>query len=93
MGSTWKIVVTVSYEKRLKKFFRRHPRLLERYAKAIVLLERDPWHPSLRLHKLKGKLGEYHSISFTMEYRVVIDFVIHENEIIPIDIGNHDEVY
>ncbi|WP_457596252.1 type II toxin-antitoxin system RelE/ParE family toxin [Hydrogenimonas sp.] len=89
----WKIVVTASYEKRLKKFLQKHPDLLTRYAKAMVLLERDPWHPSLRLHKLKGKLQEYHSISITMEYRVVVDFVIKENEIIPIDIGTHHKVY
>ena len=89
----WRIVITASYEKRLKRFFKKHPDLLERYAKAMVLLERDPWHPSLRLHKLKGKPAEYHSISFSMEYRVVIDFVIRDEEIIPIDIGTHDEVY
>lgn len=53
----------------------------------------DPFHPLLRLHKLRGKLQEYSSVSINMEYRVVIDFVIKENEIIPIDIGSHDDVY
>jgi len=47
----------------------------------------------LRLHKLEGKLRIYYSVSITMEYRIVIDFIIKENEIIPIDIGSHDEVY
>ncbi|WP_295006228.1 hypothetical protein [Sulfurimonas sp.] len=28
-----------------------------------------------------------------MQYRVLIDFIIKNNEIIPIDIGTHDEVY
>jgi len=28
-----------------------------------------------------------------MKYRVVIDFLIVNNEIIPIDIGSHDEIY
>jgi hypothetical protein len=45
-----------------------------------------------KLLKLRGKLEKYHFISFTMEHRVVIDFVIHEDEIIPIDIGTHDKV-
>ena len=35
----------------------------------------------------------YHSVSITMEYKVVIDFIIKDNEIIPIDIGTHEEVY
>ena len=50
-------------------------------------------HPSLRLHKLKGKLADFYSISINMEYRVIIDFIIKDGEIIPIDIGSHDDVY
>ena len=89
----WRLVITASYEKKLKRFLKKHPEVLERYAKAMVLLERDPWHPVLRLHKLKGRLREYHSISITLSYRVVIDLVIEDENIIPLDIGTHDEVY
>jgi len=89
---SYKIIRTDEYFKKLKKFIKKHPDVLDRYAKTIELLEIDPYHPSLRLHKLRGKLQEYHSVSITMQYRVVIDFVIKENEIIPIDIGAHDEV-
>jgi mRNA-degrading endonuclease YafQ of YafQ-DinJ toxin-antitoxin module len=56
-------------------------------------LEINPFHPSLRLHKLQGKLNEYHSVSINLSYRIVIDLVITEAQIIPIDIGAHDEVY
>ncbi len=90
---SYKIIRTDEYFKKLKKFIKKHPDVLVKYAKTIELLEIDPYHPSLRLHKLKGKLQEYHSISITMQYRVVIDFIIKEDEIIPIDIGAHDEVY
>jgi len=72
---------------------RKHRDLVLKYGKIIKILESNPHHPSLRLHKLQEKLGEYFSISIDMKYRVIIDFVIRENEIIPIDIGNHDEVY
>ena len=89
----YKIIRTDEYFKKLKKFIKKHPDILDRYIKTIKLLEIDPYHPSLRLHKLKGHLKEYQSISITMKYRVVIDFIIKENEIIPIDIGTHDEVY
>jgi len=41
---------------------------------------------------LRGSLKEYQSVSITMKYRVVIDFIIKENEIIPIGVGTHDEV-
>ena len=89
----YKIIRTDEYFKKLKKFIKKHPDVLDRYIKTIELLEIDPYHPSLRIHKLNGKLRYYHSISITMKYRIVIDFIIKENEIIPIDIGTHDEVY
>lgn len=89
----YKIIRTNEYFKKLKKFIKKHPDVLDRYIKTIKLLEVDPYHPSLRLHKLQGSLKEYQSVSITMKYRVVIDFIIKENEIIPIDIGTHDEVY
>ena len=89
----YKIVRTDEYFKKLKKFIKKHPEVLDRYIKTIELLTIDPYHPSLRLHKLKGKLRAYYSVSINMKYRVVIDFVIRDNEIIPIDIGTHEEVY
>ncbi len=89
----YKIVRTDEYFKKLKKFIKKHPDVLERYIKAIELLEIDPYHPSLRLHKLQGKSNIYYSVSINMKYRVVIDFILQDNEIVPIDIGTHDEVY
>lgn len=89
----YKIVRTDEYFRKLKKFIKKHPDLLDRYTKTIELLEIDPYHPSLRLHKLKGKLQVYYSVSITMKYRIIIDFIIINNEIIPIDIGAHEQVY
>ena len=89
----YKIIRTNEYFNKLKKFIKKHPDTLSRYIKTIELLEIDPFHTSLRLHKLNGKLRCYYSISITMQYRIVINFIIQDNEIIPIDIGTHDEVY
>lgn len=90
---TYRLIITDSYKKKLKTFLKKHPEVLGRYAKAMHLLEIDPFHPSLRLHKLKGTLREYWSVSITMEYRVVIDFLVQDNDIIPLNIGTHDDVY
>jgi toxin HigB-1 len=87
------IIFTESYVRRTRKFFRKHPELLSQYDKCLQLMEINPFHPSLRLHPLKGKLQGIYSISITLSYRLTIEFLIQEKEIIPINIGSHDEVY
>ena len=89
----YEIVNPASYRKKAIAFFKKHPDLLPRYEKTITLLTIDPHHPSLRLHKLKGKLAEYHSVSISMQYRIVVYFVIREKQIVLIDIGKHEDVY
>ena len=81
------------YDKISKKFFKKHQDLKQKYKKTILLLQSNPHHPSLRLHKLQGKLSHYHSIAIDMEYRIIIDFIIIDEVIYLIDIGSHDEVY
>lgn len=88
-----KIIYTESYTRRAKKFIKKHPDLLPQYEKTLKLLEINPNHPSLRLHKLQGKLSELYSISINISYRISIDFLIENDEIIPVDIGSHDELY
>lgn len=87
------VKLTEEFQRKTLKFFKRHPDAFERYKKTMVLLSENPFHPSLRLHKLQGKKSDYHSVSITMSYRMIIEFMITENEIIPLDIGTHDEVY
>ena len=90
---SYKLLISDEYKKKLKKFFKKHPNMLDRYSKCLFVLEQDPYHPSLRIHKLKGRLAEFYSISINMEYRIIIDFIIRDGEIILVDIGTHDDVY
>jgi len=89
----YKIVFTESYEKRAKKFTKKHPELLAQYEKTLRLLEVNPFHPSLRLHKVNIHGTEVISISINMSYRITIDFIIEKEQIIPINIGSHDDIY
>lgn len=89
----YEIEYTERYEKKLFKFLKKHKDIVERYKKTILLMEADPFHPSLRIHPLKGKLKDLHSISIDMQYRISIEFYIEDNLIIPVNIGTHDEVY
>jgi len=89
----YEIEYTQKYEKKLFKFLKKHRDIVERYKKTIQLMEIDHFHPSLRLHKLQGKLDGLHSVSIDMQYRISIEFYIKDGRIIPINIGTHDEVY
>ena len=81
------------YVKRAKKFLKKHPELFGQYSKTIRLLEANPYHPSLRLHRLKGSLSEMYSVSINISYRISIYFILKEDTITPVDIESHDEVY
>ena len=85
-----KLITTKSYERKLKKFRKQYPNLKQNYLSVISLLCIDPYHSSLKLHRLNGKFQEYHSVSLNYQYRIMIDFIIKEDEIILIDIGSHD---
>jgi len=87
------IIFTESYEKRAKRFLSLHPELKTQYAKTLLLLSANPSHPSLRLHKLKGKLEEVFSVSINISYRITLHFIVKKDQMIPINIGKHNEVY
>ena len=76
-----------------KRFAQQHPELKARLARVLRDLERDPFSPQLRLHRLHGELAGTHAISLTHSYRITLTLKITEQEIILLDIGSHDEVY
>ena len=89
----YRLVYTDSYIRRARKFVRRHPQIVGQYEKTLQLLELNPRHPSLRLRNLEGALSGLSSVSINMSYRIVLELLIQDREIILIDIGSHDRVY
>ncbi|AFZ45990.1 plasmid stabilization system [Cyanobacterium stanieri PCC 7202] len=89
----YSLIYTKSYNNKAKKFIKKHPDLIKQYEKTLKLLELNPHHPSLRLHQLKGKLQDLHSVSINISYRICLHLLIREKEIILVDIGSHNEVY
>jgi mRNA-degrading endonuclease YafQ of YafQ-DinJ toxin-antitoxin module len=67
--------------------------MLLQYEKTLELLELNPFHPSLRLHKLKGAMEGLRSVSINISYRLTVEFLREGMTIIPIDVGTHDEMY
>jgi mRNA-degrading endonuclease YafQ of YafQ-DinJ toxin-antitoxin module len=63
------------------------------YVKTLTLLELNPHHPSLRLHALGGRLAGVHSVSINLSYRITVHLLITEQQVIPLNVGDHDAVY
>lgn len=89
----YKIIYTKSYNRRAGKFIKKYPQLIGQYEKTLKLLELNPFHPSLKLHSLSGKLDELFAVSINLSFRIILELMISEKEIIPVDVGIHDNVY
>ena len=87
------LVFTEQYTRRAARFLKRHPDLARQYEKTLQLLAANPHHPSLRLHALGGRLSGLQSVSINLSYRITIELLIADAEIVPINVGDHDGVY
>ncbi len=87
------LLFTDQYNRRASKFLKLHPELRATYLKTLLLLEANPHHPSLRLHALRGKLEGLHSVSVNLSYRITLELLIQDQQIIPVNVGDHDAVY
>jgi mRNA-degrading endonuclease YafQ of YafQ-DinJ toxin-antitoxin module len=89
----FELVFTEQYNRRAARFLKRHPDLEKQYLKTLQLLELNPHHPSLRLHALSGRLIGLHSVSINLSYRITLELLITKDQIIPVNVGDHDAVY
>lgn len=87
------LVFTDQYNRRAARFLKRHPQVHEQYRKTLLLLQANPHHPSLRLHALSGRLSGLHSVSINLSYRITLELVIRDGQIVLINVGDHDAVY
>jgi mRNA-degrading endonuclease YafQ of YafQ-DinJ toxin-antitoxin module len=89
----WQLIFTDQYQRRALSFIKRHPDAVAQYVKTLELLQVNPHHPSLRLHALKGRLEGLHSISINLKYRITLEMIVTEREIILVNVGDHQQVY
>lgn len=90
---SYRLIFTDQYTKRAARFLKRHPDLEKQYLKTLQLLELNPHHPSLRLHSLGGNLHALHSVSINLSYRITLEILIQDEQIIPVNVGDHAAVY
>jgi plasmid maintenance system killer protein len=53
------------------------------------IFKKNPWHPSLRVHSLRGELRGYWSISINKQYRIIFEHKGNGDTLF-LSIGKHD---
>jgi mRNA-degrading endonuclease YafQ of YafQ-DinJ toxin-antitoxin module len=88
--------VEVSFSSSFKRAFKRRIKgnveLETRFWQKLEQFTIDPFEPSLRTHKLSGKLKDFWSFSVDYDERILFYFTEQEKAVF-VDIGSHDEVY
>ncbi len=87
-----KIIFSKSFVRALNKLLSGNPDLENQIKNKLEIFRNNPFDPTLRTHKLKGKLSDYRSFSITGDLRIVFEFT-EEGYALLSDIGTHDEVY
>jgi mRNA-degrading endonuclease YafQ of YafQ-DinJ toxin-antitoxin module len=81
-----------SFKRVFKKRIKGNPDLESRFWQKLEQFTTDPFDPSLKTHKLSGRLKEYWSFSVDYDGRVLFYFTDDEKAVF-VDFGSHDEVY
>lgn len=82
-------ITNIFYNKNFEKQFRALSReTQEKAVHAERLFRENPFHPSLRLHKLKGKLEGLWSISINRKNRIIFE-VLENGEMLFVSVGGH----
>ena len=91
------LVWSSAFVRALKRATRRRPAWQASIERTLRQLAEDPFHPSLRSHKLKGQLAGAWACSVDYDVRILFEFTQNpatgEEEILLLTMGSHDEVY
>ncbi|MDD4531233.1 MAG: type II toxin-antitoxin system mRNA interferase toxin, RelE/StbE family [Candidatus Pacebacteria bacterium] len=81
-----KIIYSLGFLKRAEKL---SLEIIKLAKEKEELFEKSPFHPSLRLHPLKGGLKGYWSLSVNKQYRIIFKHK-ESGDTIFLSIGKHD---
>lgn len=68
------LVFSSSFKRAFKSTIKRRPELKLKIEEKLRLLATDPYQPSLRTHKLKGKLSGVWSCTVEYDCRIIFSF-------------------
>lgn len=83
------IYFSAIFDKKLKKIVKNNDLLKKNILKQLQLFQKHPYHPSLKIHKLKGKHCDQFAIWIQADLRAL--YIKDKNDIIFVDLINHDQ--
>lgn len=86
-----RLKISRTLQEDLAKIAKKNKDLIELINKKLKIFLENPQHPSLRIHKLKGKQNDSWSLSINMSIRML--YFINDDVYYFYDIGTHDQVY
>lgn len=88
---------TPKSQRAFKRLIKRNPSLQKTIQQVLNQLICDPFHPSLRTHKLSGDLSDVWSCSIDYKFRILFEFMDDPDNpaqaILLLNLGSHDDVY
>lgn len=86
-----RVIISEKVRHQLSDLKKKDAKLVDKVHKQLELFIADAKHPSLRTHKLSGKLGDSWSISIDRKIRFAYTMV--NGDAYFYKLGPHDEVY
>jgi len=91
-----KIAWTPKSLRAYKRLIRQNPQWRTAIEETLRQLATDPFHPTLKTHKLSGEFDGIWSASIDYSYRILFEFTVttdSEEAILLLNLGSHDDVY
>ena len=91
-----KIAWTPKSLRAYKRLIRKNPQLQTALSATLTQLADDPFHPTLKIHKLSSEFDGIWSASIDYSYRILFEFTKtqeSEDAILLLNFGNYDDVY
>lgn len=89
------LVYTSTFVRASRRMLSRHPDVVGEFQVTLATLAANPFHPSLRTHKPRGRLKECFACSAGYDLRIIFRFVTAggKKAVFLQTVGTHDEVY
>jgi addiction module RelE/StbE family toxin len=87
------IAFSSTFNRSFKKKIKGRKEIEDLFWEAAALFIQDPFHSSLKTHKLSGKLKDLWSFSVEYDLRVIFYFEDNNSKAVFVYIGSHDEAY